>query len=241
MKYPIVILALCVSSCVMSKPIVKKCNKSPAIVAVIDTGLEKNVFSRKAKLCDLPHKDFSEENSYAHWGKGVFVPDDTMGHGTNVAGLITRYAGDANYCLLILKFRGKSNKNSTAQEILAIKYATEIGAKYINLSTSGTFRSLSEINAIKQFIDQGGTVIAAAGNDASDLFAKPSYPAMADPRVIVVGALNKDGEIASSSNFGPRVNRWELGRHTAFGYTLSGTSMSTGVATGKIIKSKECN
>ena len=213
----------------------------PAIVAIIDTGLSASFSTRKAKLCATGHRNFTSVTETRNiWNTIDPVPIDNHGHGTNIAGLIQTYAGESNnYCLLILKYYDSANSKDDTEDstIKAIDYATKIGAKYINYSSGGVSSSREERRAVKEFLDSGGKFIAAAGNEKSDLALNPYYPAMIDDRVIVVGSIEPDGKIANYSNWGIRVNRWELGsKRTGFGVTQSGTSQATAVATGKIVR-----
>lgn len=215
----------------------------PAIVVVIDTGFKSNPYTKNAKLCKYGHKNFTNVTEVDSTQSTVnYVPIDNHGHGTNVAGLIQKYAGNANYCMVIVKYydpkdTGFSNLNNTVR---AINYATNIKAKYINYSGGGTDLSYEERTAVKRFLDKGGKFIAAAGNERKDLKDQGYYPAMDDDRVIRVGSMS-NGKIAPYSNFGKHVTRWEDGTNQiGFGIIQSGTSQATAIATGKIIK-EECD
>ena len=214
---------------------------NPVVVAVIDTGLTISTMTREAKLCVRDHKNFTSNPKVQSTQYTVDpIPVDNHGHGTNIAGLIQTYAGDGdNYCLVIIKYYDPKSPwdNNLENTVKAIRYATKIGAKYINYSGGGMETSSDERAAVKEFLNAGGKFIAAAGNEKSDLSLKPYYPAMDDERVIVVGSKEVDGKVAKYSNWGTRVNRWELGSYrTGFGVTESGTSQATAIATGKIIR-----
>jgi subtilisin family serine protease len=205
--------------CVMGGEIVK--------VAVIDTGLDLQDTRFAKVLCPTGHQDFT--------GSGI---QDTVGHGTHVAGLIMQYAARANYCLVIYKFYQNSSTPNSVTLLAAINEAVKEKVKYINISGGGTgFREL-EYNAIKKAKDI--TFIAAAGNEKSK--DMNWYPAAYDlPNVIAVGALDKQGDHWYKSNSGPYVKVWEPGEliystlpYGEYGYD-SGTSMSTAIYTGKLI------
>jgi len=222
-----------------------ECKKEskPAVVAVIDTGLDMRRVPNNAKICKFGHKDFTgglSDNSRTVDP----VPSDEHGHGTNIAGVIAKYAGDANYCIVVLKYYSPltTGQNNLQNTIDAIKYATNIGAKYLNYSGGGTERSSKEARAIKAYLDKGGTIIAAAGNERSNIDKFPYYPAMEDSRIISVGSIQQDGRPAGYSNYGKSVKRWEHGTNIeGFGVTMSGTSQATAVAAGKIINKQECD
>lgn len=219
-----------------------KKESKPAVIAVIDTGLDMSLVPKNAKICKFGHKDYTgglSDNSRTVDP----VPSDEHGHGTNIAGVIANYAGDANYCIVVLKYYNpKKEQDNLKFTIEAIKYATNIGAKYLNYSGGGVERSSQEAKAIKAYLDNGGTVIAAAGNERSNIDQRPYYPAMEDSRIISVGSIEKDGYPSTFSNWGKSVKRWEYGRNiSGFGVTMSGTSQATAVAAGKIINKQECD
>lgn len=233
------LIILAVSFNAIGKP-VRKPLKQPVKIAVIDTGFGYEQRGREAKLCVGGHQDFSGVGILYNVN-GTTVPADTLGHGTNIVGIIESFAKKAhiNYCIVILKYYrndgfGSGNLKATIE---ALKVANQLGVKYINYSGSGADPSDEERAEIIKFLNNGGTFVAAAGND-SHLLGKEStyYPAMYDPRIVVVGSTDKNGAHLSSSNYGPLVNRWEVGMGViGYGLSMSGTSQATAVATGKIV------
>lgn len=167
-----------------------KCDIKPIVIAVIDTGLKYNKYSKEARLCNFGHKDFSPAQNFStDFGTKDPVPTDTHGHGTNIAGLITYQARNLNYCLVIIKFydpktAGNDNLQAT---IKAFSYATQIKADVINYSGGGLDYSPEEKAAVTKFLDNGGHFFAAAGNEKSDITKNPYYPAAYDYRITVVG------------------------------------------------------
>ena len=210
------------------------------IVAVIDTGFGYNGAGQNDyHLCPKWHRDLVGLGTYEHQHTVVGVPLDTHGHGTNVVGLIERYAGlDVDYCVVIIKFYddrvpGISKRLSS----VAINYARKIHADVINISAGGYSPSDTEQRAVKKYLDQGGSIFAAAGNNGVDLGLKPYYPAMSDPRVNIVGAFDENLKMKTSySNYKKDLHFWEIGTNLeAYGITMTGTSQATAVATGKWI------
>lgn len=220
-------------------------------IAVIDTGYGWNGLGQQTHLCQAGHKDFTSDKTFVPGYITQPVPLDRHGHGTNIAGIIENALGtNVNYCLVILKYYnpndvpimtivggrlviGNSNVDRTVE---AIKYATELKVDYINYSGGGTGYFKEEADAVKAFLDQGGKFIAAAGNERADLAKKPYYPAMDDDRVIVVGNNEKNGKRQAVSNYGDRVNRWELGVDIVANHIkLTGTSQSAAMATAQIV------
>jgi subtilisin family serine protease len=195
-------------------------------------------------LCKYGHRNFTSDLDTKKVGATVDpIPTDSHGHGTNIAGLIQQYAGNKNYCMVILRYYSPRaiNDNNLKNTVDAINYATNIGAKYINYSGGGGESSLEERAAVKRFLDKGGRFIAAAGNEKANIDSHPYYPAMDDRRVVKVGSVEKDGSVAKYSNYGKSVTRWEQGTNArALGLVMSGTSQATAIATGKIINQEEC-
>lgn len=220
------------------------CGEKTKVVAVIDSGFTFSKDTKNVRLCDFGHEDFSSIKKFDSRFTRTPVPTDSDKnlHGTNIVGLIQDFAGYANYCMVILKYY---NPKATGQEnlessIMAVKHATAIGADFINYSGGGQLSDEAENAAIKTFLDKGGRVIAAAGNEAENTEIAPFYPAMSDSRIISVGSTDIRGNKLPSSNYGPRVKKWEVGyKMKAFGISLTGTSQAAAITTGKIIR-KEC-
>ena len=185
-------------------------------VVVIDTGLA-DAYKDKAHLCPGEHKDFT--------GTGL---NDTHGHGTNVVGLIVENAPVSNYCIVIVKAYSGNKEHLTD----ALEYAIKINADVINLSSGGISSNLKEHIAVAKIIEANIVLIAAAGNNKKDLNKGCTfYPACYDPRITVVGSN------ASTSNYGFVVDVVIPGDHqTAFGRTMSGSSQSTAIFTGRFLK-----
>jgi subtilisin family serine protease len=168
----------------------------PITIAVIDTGFGFHGLGKGAKLCKYGHKDFSGVNKFrTDLGTKDPVPLDNMGHGTNVAGLIEQYAniGHANYCLVIVKYSDPLAKqtNNFPAEIKAFTWANKIHVDLINYSGGGSEFNIYEAMQITKFLDQGGILVAAAGNNRNELDGSTKakwFPAMVDTRIVVVGS-----------------------------------------------------
>ena len=215
----------------------------PVIIAVIDTGFAYNIESLPEKhLCKYGHKDFSNDQKWAKYLDTVDrVPLDRNGHGTNIVGVIDKTANGGNYCFVIIKWFGggvgsKENDNSAGQ---AMKYAASLNPDIINISAGGPDFDKTEYEAVEKYLNNGGILVAAVGNNNKDLGIKGNtfYPAMYDKRIIVVGNKEKNGERYFNSNYGKPVKNWEVGVGVeAFGITGSGSSQATAIRTGKIVK-----
>lgn len=216
------------------------------VIAVIDTGFGTQGKVYDAKLCKFGHRDFSHSDVVYKTQDGTLVPGDTHGHGTHIAGLVNKYAKEGNndYCIVVLKYYDPHSDEYSAPEntVKAIKWATAIHADYINYSGGGSSENLEEDMAVKEYLDKGGTFVSAAGNERSDLAVQGYFPAMADKRVVVVGNVTMTGTTQNNSNYGTRVNCWEMGTKVdMYGANMTGTSQSTAIATGKMVAGKTCN
>jgi hypothetical protein len=223
-----------------------ECVKKQIRIAVIDTGFGYNREPKHPKFCEYGHRDFTidrnSEEAINDMHRLFGIPRDTDGHGTNIVGIIDNYAKKSyvNYCIVVLKIYSKNQtgEQTVDTSIKAIKYATELGVDTINYSGGGPNSSSKEKEAVIQFLDNGGTFVAAAGNNAERLGVEGSnyYPAMYDSRIVVVGNWTSFHKRSALSNYGSLVNRWEVGENVeVYGIVRTGTSQACAVATGKII------
>ncbi len=187
-------------------------------VAVVDSGFDAQRFP-SVPLCADSHRDFT--------GSGVL--SDEIGHGNNVTSLIARHATGADYCLIIIKV---FTRTSTMKEYTdGLKYVETIGADVVNLSLSGTKYNYEEAYAIERLLDKGTLILAAAGNKGWDLsFSCLVYPACIDSRIIVVGNVGR-GNVGTPVDVVINGNKQNAG-----GITMSGTSQSTAIFTGHIVR-----
>lgn len=243
-------LMSCVSEHKIPSPSTNRYTKD-IVVAVIDTGID-NALLTSGAMCPRGHKDFT--------GYGL---QDIVGHGTHISGLIHQYATSMiieknlqyqkipvlrskriGYCQVILKFYHNNDdlfNDNSLNAVKAIRYAIKLKVDVINLSLGGTTFSKEEKDAIEDALKAGIKIVAAAGNENSNIDKKPYFPAVLDTRIIVVGNLLRKGIRNSSSNYGKSVKYWEYGSDRiswGMNYSLakmSGTSQATAVKTGKII------
>lgn len=222
-----------------AEPILYK-NKT-LTVAVVDTGFGYHDLGHSAPLCKYGHKDFSKDSKLSMaYGTKVPVPMDMNSHGTNVAGLIAKYAGNNNYCLVIIKYYSdnQSGDENYRATVKAFRYAYNLHVDVVNYSGGGDGFKIDEFNAIKKLLDSKTTIVVAAGNEHNDIDSATGayYPAKYDPRLVVVGNKKISGEKSETSNWGNSVNHWEFGENqVAYGITMTGTSQATAVTTGKMI------
>jgi subtilisin family serine protease len=175
-------------------------------VAVIDSGV------------DTGHPELARKVLGAKSFVGGSARQDTLGHGTFVAGLIAAgvdngigIAGLAPSAqLLVAKVVTRSRAIPVEAEAKAIRWAVENGARVINMSLGGVRDPLDpsrdtysrlEADAIAYAVSNGTVVVAAVGNspEGQPPGKYASYPA-ALPHVLGVSATNDTGGIPSFSN-----------------------------------------
>jgi serine protease len=208
--------------------------KHSVTVAVIDTGIDMKHPDLKAQL--LPSYNAANPASPG-------IPDV---HGTHVAGIIGATANNGvgahgiNPNVKILPIDVFNGGWGASDYVIAqgIMYAIEKGAKVINMSLGGYFSSPILEDAVKKAIDAGITVVAAAGNEATDMYSIPaSYEG-----VISVGATDSQNHLANFSNYGPSVDLvapgvdvystvYDPAKGASFA-ELSGTSMASPIVAG---------
>lgn len=212
-------------------------------IAVIDTGFDmsstwtnaKANKLAKPKICKFGHYDFVENTT---------TITDKHGHGTHIAGLIAQGNEDIGYCLVIMNYYSpKKDADNMASLLRAYRRAIDIKVDVINMSGGGTEYSEKECSLIKEALDSNIEVVAAAGNEKSDLDDKPFYPALCDPRVKVVMNVYKDGTRVPSSNYSTEKydlynmlgsNIMSLAPNNSYAL-MTGTSQATAQLTSKIV------
>lgn len=220
--------------------------KKEVVVAVVDTGidrehpfLENNIFVENGKV---DSSNFGVDFSKDHKIKGA--PIDNHGHGTHVSGIIKSIYPDVK--ILALKYynpnaSGIDNLNSTVE---ALKYAVDHNVDVINYSGGGPESAGEELRVLKEAEKKGILVIAAAGNEESNIDDKKKayFPASYGLKnIITVTAYDEDLKILSSSNYGrssvdivaPGYRIKSSLQNGRIGY-LTGTSQATAFVTGVV-------
>ena len=199
-------------------------------IAIVDTGLDLKDPRFKDVLCSEGHKDFT--------GEGI---QDTVGHGTHVAGLTKEYAKSSNYCFTIYKFYSIKN-SSLDRYVQALKTALESDNHLINSSAGGTTSDITEKAVIARHPKK--TIIASAGNDNINLDKNCTYYPVCYglSNVLSVGSYIAPGIKSPTSNYGEIVPMyWEIGENVLSTLPnnktgrMSGTSMAAAIYTGKLI------
>lgn len=215
------------------------------IVAVIDTGIQFN-HPFLANNIYVPKSTPNSKNFGLDFSgndlKATFTPYDSHGHGTHVSGIIKSIFPEVK--ILPLKYynpqaSGQHNLNST---IKALEYAVDLGVDIINYSGGGPESSDIELKILKRAEEKGILIIAAAGNEKSNIDLKKNayYPASYGlSNIITVGAHNEQNKIIASSNWGEKSVDIAAPGHriksaipgNAAGY-MTGTSQATAFVTG---------
>lgn len=195
-------------------------------VAIVDTGV------------DLNHPDLKDQliSGYNVVNNDA-PPADDVGHGTHVAGVVGAIvnnnlgvAGMSWYNRIMpVKVLDQSGAGSTYSVAQGIIWATDHGAKVINMSLGNYADANFLHDAIKYAYDHDVVLIAASGNDNT---ATPGFPA-AYPEVFAVAATDGNKNKASFSNYGDYIDVAAPGVSIASTYphnqyaALSGTSMAS--------------
>jgi subtilisin family serine protease len=231
-------------------------------VAVIDTGVDLDHPDLQPLI--VPGYDFVNLGTSPtppagfHFEGDFNTPDndpmDEVGHGTHVAGTIACLTNNAlgvagvTWACHIMPVRvlarivSNSNPNdvrgtgSSVDIANGIRYATDHGARVINMSLGGPSDTQVERDAVAYAIAHGVVVCAAMGN--AFLQGNPtSYPG-AYPDVVAVGAIDNADHRAAFSQTGPHIDVSGPGvgiLSTVWNNsytTMSGTSMATPHAAG---------
>ncbi len=152
-------------------------------IALIDSGLDQSVegFSSKDECVSV----IGDETS------------DSIGHGTEMY----KYIKEQNPKAKVLSIKAFDGAKANVADIYAaIMYAIEAKVDVINMSFVGydIEQNRPVIEAIEKAIEEGITVIGAAGNNSKN--AKVFIPGCID-EVITVGAANSDGTLYVTSNY----------------------------------------
>jgi len=203
-------------------------------IAVVDTGADLAHPDLQANL--LPGYNFGDSNA---------KPQDQLGHGTRVTGIVAGIRGNALGAsglaplakIVPVKINvGGSGTFDSATLAQSIDYATPQGAKVINLSLTVDQDTQTVTLAIQRAQAAGIIVVAATGNDGGPV----EFPATL-PNVIAVAATNQDGTLASYSSTGAGVTLAAPGTGIfttllggATGIGGSGTSYSAPMVTATV-------
>ncbi|MEJ5202576.1 MAG: S8 family peptidase [Anaerolineales bacterium] len=214
------------------------------IIAVIDSGVDSSHPEFKGRL--LPGYDYVEDD---------WTPQDRCGHGTHVAGIIAANGNNAygiagmdwNARILPVRVLDASCGGTISDLAEGLIFATDMGARVINLSVGTPFFSRLLEHASYYAYQHGAALFAAIGNLCS-FPGQVVYPAYFS-WVMAVGATNQLDERNSISCTGDHLDVMAPGTDilstapmtgellSLYGMThkfslLSGTSMATAFVSG---------
>ena len=198
------------------------------VVAVLDTGVDPEQADLRGKL--VAGYDYVNNDQ---------DPSDDNGHGTAVAGIVAANSdnqiGVAGYCwacrLMPVKVLGADGTGFASGLAQGIIWATDHGARVLNLSLGGSVEDATLAGAAQYAWLHGVLVVAAAGNEGG---LAVDYPA-AFPNVLSVGASDTNDRLYDFSNRGARVAAPGENSTTARGggyVSFLGTSSATPVVSG---------
>jgi subtilisin family serine protease len=166
-------------------------------------------------------------------GRNVVDDDDdtsdVAGHGTHVAGVIAAVTR-ANP-ILPVRVTDRSGNATYATITEGLAWAADHGARVANVSF-GVFGAQSIETAAQYFVQRGGLVFAAGGNDGL------GRPDADNPWVVSVAATDDEDRLATFSSHGPYVDLAApgvaiLSAARGGGYArVSGTSIASPIAAG---------
>jgi thermitase len=224
-------------------------------IAILDTGVDLNhreLNGKVVKGVDFVDLDGLNTSEFIGDVTGYDdVPDDEVGHGTHVSGIIVGRGlqmdeGVAPQCSLMavrVLATMKSNNRLVGAGIVdnintGIKWAVDNGADIINMSLGikHTGGGLPHEDVIRYALSKNVTVVAASGNDGT---AERYYPG-ALPGVIAVGAVDNNGNVARFTSYGanitvvaPGMNIYSSFAHNTYALA-SGTSQASPFVAGAI-------
>lgn len=237
------------------------CSTSPIVVAIIDTGVDfthqnlketawvNTKETRGKKGVDDDKNGFVDDVNGWDFTTNTPIILDGHGHGTHLAGIISGNSNEPNgfkgVCpgLKIMSLRyfasdltGMKNLENTVK---AIRYATKNGANIINYSGGGASFAQDEFAALKEANDKGILIVAAAGNERSDVVKRPYFPASYDlSNIISVAGIGPEGKLIPASNWGKTVDVaapgggiLSLQQNQTYGF-MNGTSQATAFVSG---------
>ncbi|MFC1904867.1 S8 family serine peptidase, partial [Chloroflexota bacterium] len=203
-----------------------------SVIAILDTGID----ASQPDLSGLVLPGYSVF-------EGADAQTDPHGHGTRVAGIAGALTdnGDgiagvayAGVSILPVQVLGADGTGQDSDIIDGIIWATDNGADVILMAFSNPGYSEALQAAIDYAWDSGVILVAAAGNNGSDVV---TYPA-GDRGVIGVSATDQNDALATSSNYGESIFLAAPGVDIATTDTdgvytiITGTSASAAIVAG---------
>ncbi|OAF69513.1 hypothetical protein A3Q56_02734 [Intoshia linei] len=160
-------------------------------IAILDSGLSEFYSKRVVNITNY---------SNAH------SSNDTIGHGTHVAGILISDYEDCrgiidNHNIHILKILNNNQDSETSWFIESFNYVLENDVKIVNLSIGGrNYLDKIFVSKITEMIKRGVIIVCAVGNEG------PTFGTINNPADLIytigVGSTNYDGKISPFSSRG---------------------------------------
>jgi thermitase len=243
-------------------------NTSPVIVAVVDTGVDIQHEDLKEVIwvnaAEIPNNGLDDDNNgYIDDingintlvrdadGKATMNIKDTHSHGTHVSGTIGAKQNNrigitgiaSNVKIMGLRTVPNNGDETDIDVAEAFIYAARNGARIINCSfgkSSNEGRQLIP-DTLKYIGEKYGVlVVAAAGNDSSNIDKNPTYPASFNSdNLLIIASTTSNGGMSSFSNYGeinvdvaaPGSSIYSTVPGNRY-QSMSGTSMATPTTVG---------
>lgn len=183
---------------------------TPAIIGIIDSGIDLDHPEYAGRV--LTGKCFGGTSTICNVTGASTGGDPGINssaqptHGTHVAGIAagTTYGVAKDALLLPVKVCDTDSLNCPGDIPAGILWASQNGAKIINVSLGGSTLSASALAATQKAVTNGALMVVAAGNGGTDKVATGFLAGAAlKPAVvgamIVVGAVDSSNKIASFS------------------------------------------
>lgn len=168
-------------------------------IAILDTGLSPSATALWSKVdasrnfVETGRPAYDQPNGTDTSGEGI--PDEAVGHGTVVAGIVDAVAPN---CRLVVARVANSDGYASSWDILeAIQFAVLNGAEVVNISLASRQRSLLVELVIREAELAGVTVVASIGNDNRH----DAYEPAGTSTVVTVTAVDLNAQKASFSNW----------------------------------------
>jgi thermitase len=199
---------------------------NPAItVGVVDSGIEYNHPEIRANVKvkqsearrdgrDNDGNGFIDDHIGWDFVKNENLPYDRGGHGmmmaTIIAGVKDNGFGGSGICpsctILSARFINHEGLGDDEDAVRGIKYAVGEKVSVLNLSFAGEGRDASLARALQLAEDADVLVVTSAGNDGENINHEEIYPAGYNyDNMLTVAAVDQQGKLLESSNFGDRV------------------------------------
>jgi subtilisin family serine protease len=164
-------------------------------------------------------------------------------HGTHCAGIAGAHTDNnkgissVGFGVSLMAVKTGDNNGLVNQTWAGVYYSIISGADVISCSWSSGSYSQTNYNIIELGINSGSIIVAASGNNGSNLANNPKYPACYNGVICVANTTTTDAK-AGSSNYGTRIDVAAPGSSILStipysGYdTKTGTSMSAPMVAG---------